>query len=249
MAKFVKFIGGGLGWAMGGPIGAMFGYFMGSMIDNAISGKDETDTERPYGTRSRARTTPGDFAASLLVLSAAVMKADGKVLKSELTFVKDFFTRQFGADTTTEQMLLLKEILKQDIPLQDVCLQIKANMDYAARTQLMHYLFGIAQADGSIDNSEIDIIVTISNYMGISRLDFESIKAMFVKSVDRDYKVLELDPECTDLDVKRAYRKMATKFHPDKVSHLGEEHQKAAKEKFQKISESYENIKKKRGIR
>ena len=124
MAKFVKFIGGGLGWAMGGPIGAMFGYFMGSMIDNAISGKDETDTERPYGTRSRARTTPGDFAASLLVLSAAVMKADGKVLKSELTFVKDFFTRQFGADTTTEQMLLLKEILKQDIPLQDVLLRL-----------------------------------------------------------------------------------------------------------------------------
>ncbi|NQY67593.1 MAG: TerB family tellurite resistance protein [Flavobacteriales bacterium] len=244
MAKFVKYLGGGLGWAFGGPIGGLFGYFMGSMIDNALSGED-TET----GTRSSGRTTPGDFGASLLVLSAAVMKADGKVLKSELSFVKDFYRNQFGAAQTNEQMAMLKELLKQDIPLQDVCLQIKANMDYSARLQMMHYLFGIARADGNVDNSEIDVIVTIARFMGIRPMDFESIKAMFVKSVDGDFKVLELDPNCTDDELKKAYRKMAVKFHPDKVSHLGDDHQKAAKEKFQKITDAHENIKKQRGLK
>jgi len=247
MAKFVKYIGGGLGWTVGGPIGALFGYFMGSLIDDAISGSDKTQTRTRRGTRYR--TTPGDFGASLLVLSAAVIKADGRVLKSELDFVRQFYNTQFGTRETKEHMLILKELLKRNIPVQDVCLQIKANMDYSARLQLMTYLFGIARSDGNVDSSEVNIIITISKFMGIRPMDFESIKAMFVKGADSDYKVLELNPDCTDAEVRKAYRKMASKFHPDKVAHLGESHKKPAKEKFQKISEAYRNIKKSRGIK
>ena len=61
---------------------------------------------------------------SLLVLVAAVMKADGKVVKSELDYVKQFFVRQFGQESAKQALLMLKDILKQEIPVRDVCLQI-----------------------------------------------------------------------------------------------------------------------------
>ncbi len=71
---------------------------------------------------------------------------------------------------------------------------------------------------------------------------------MFVKDINSAYKVLEISPEATDDEVKAAYRKMAVKYHPDKVAHLGDDIQHAAKEKFQHLSAAYEEIKKQRGM-
>jgi len=237
MGKYGKWIGGGLGWAFGGPIGGILGFVFGAMYDKMQGNKYE---ERQTGR--------GDFSASLLILTAAVIKADNKILKSELDFVKRFFVQQFGAEAAKEQILLLKEILKQEIPLQEVALQIKTYMDYQSRLQLMHYLWGISGADGNFHPNEINTIEIIGTNLGISQSDFNSIKAMFVKDVDSAYKILEITPNATVEEIKKAYRKMALKYHPDRVSHLGEEFQKAAKEKFQKVGAAYEAIKKKRGF-
>jgi len=239
MGKYAKWIGGGLGWAFGGPIGAFVGFMFGSMFDKMNSGEMELN---------HAGTRAGDFALSLLVLSAAVMKADGKVLKSELNFVKQFLVNQFGESNAKDLLKNLKEILNRDIPLRDVCLQISGSMDHASRLQLMHYLFGIAQADGVIDKSELYLIQQIASYLRISQKDFASIKAMFIDDTNSSYKILEIDSKATDEEVKKAYRKMAVKYHPDKVSHLGEDFQKAAKDKFQKVNEAYQKIKKERGF-
>ena len=236
---FGKWIGGGLGWAFGGSIGAIIGFALGSMID----GKTEM-AELPPG-----RTGGGDFAVSLLVLSAAVMKADGKVLKSELNYVKQFLRVQFGEQIATEQLQTLREILKQDIPLQDVAFQIRDYMDYDSKLQLMHYLWGIAQADGKIDTTESQLLDRIATMLGIIPPDAESIKAMFVQSTDEAYKILEISKDASDDEIKKAFRDMAKKYHPDRVSHLGEEYRKAAEEKFKKVNEAYEKIKKERGIK
>ena len=241
MGNLGKWIGGGLGFVMGGPIGAVLGFLVGSMVDN-------TTIQTSTYTTSARHTTPGDFGMSLLVLVAAMMKADNKVLKSELDYVKQFFIRQFGQSTAREALVMLKDILKQDIPVRDVCQQISKNMDYSSRLQLLHLLFNISQADGTMHPSELDAIEKMAGYMGIASSDFLSIRNMFVPETDSSYKILEIEPTATDEVVKKAYRKMAMKYHPDKVSHLGEEFRRSADEKFKKVNEAYEKIKKERNM-
>jgi DnaJ like chaperone protein len=121
-------------------------------------------------------------------------------------------------------------------------------MNYSARLQLIHFLFGVALADDKIDSGELNMIAHISGQMGISVSDFESIQAMFIPNTDGDYKILEIERLATDEEVKKAYRRMAMKYHPDKVIHLGEDFQHAAKEKFQRVNQAYENIKKERNL-
>ena len=241
MGSFGKWIGGGLGFIMAGPLGAVLGFLAGSMIDN-------TTIQTGTSTRSPVNTAPGDFAMSLLVLIAAMMKADGKILKSELDYVKQFFVRQFGQSTASEALVMLKDILKQDIPVRDVCVQISKNMDYSSRLQLMHLLFNISVADGSINSLELEAIEKMSGYLGIASSDYVSIKNMFVPETDSSYKILEIEQTATDEEVKKAYRRMAMKYHPDKVSHLGEEFRKSAEDKFKKVNEAYNRIKKERNI-
>ncbi len=237
MAKFGKWIGGGLGWAFAGPIGAIIGFAIGSYID-------ESQSKSVEGSQG------GDFDVSLLVLAAAVIKADKKVSQHELEYVKRFFTQNFGEAHAQQRMEMLQEILNQDIPLQDVCDQIRGNMNYYGRLQLLHFLFGIAKADGEVDDVEAKVIEQISAYMKIKSEDFESIKAIFYGEGKSEaaYKILEVDPEASDEEIKKAYRKMAVKYHPDKVGHLGEEAKKGAKEKFQKVQDAYDKIKRERGM-
>lgn len=238
MANWSKWIFGGLGWAMGGPIGGIVGFALGAVVG--------TIAEQP--TNVKGKTQSGDFAVSLLVLCAAVMKADKHVLKSELEFVKQFFVRQFGTEHAKELILLLREILKQDYSLYDVCSQISRHLDYPSRLQLLHLLFGISQADGEVHEQEVLIINNIASSLGINAGDFDSIKAMFVRDNHSAYKILEVEHTATNEEIKKAYKQMALKHHPDKVHHLGEDFQKAAQEKFKTINQAYEQIKKERGI-
>lgn len=241
-SRYGKWVGGGLGWAFGGPIGAIMGFVFGSMYDSMSTGTYEY-------TPGQTQTRPADFSASLLVLAAAVMKADERVMRSELDYVKQFLVRNFGQETAAEQILVLREILKQDINLYEVSNQIKTYMEYASRLQLLHFLFGISSADGQFHPKEIDTIETISGYLGISRNDYQSIRSMFIKETSSSYKILEISPNASDEEIKKAYRKMAVKYHPDKVSHLGGDVQKAAKEKFQAVQDAYDRIKKERGVK
>lgn len=235
---YSKWIGGALGWSFGGPIGAIIGVALGSVMD-AMSSENITTYQKSY---SKGQTQSGDFEVSLLILASVVIKSDGKQDQRELDFVRQQFVGMYGKERANHAFKLFKDISKQNIPLHDVCLQIRQMMNHPSRLQLVHFLFGIAKADGMVSESEVNSIHTISNYLGISHLDFESIKAMFYKSTDNAYKILEITKEATVDEIKAAYRKMAKKYHPDKVTHLGEEHQKGAEEKFKQVQEAYEQL-------
>jgi DnaJ like chaperone protein len=234
--SFAKWIGASIGWSFGGPIGAIIGLALGSLVDNS-SGKSQTQN------RMRAQTQPGDFEVSLLILASLVIKADGKQDRRELDFVRRQFVQMYGKARANQAFRLFKAINQQsNISLRQVCLQIQQMMDHASRLQLLHFLFGIAKADGAVAASEVSVIEQIAQYLRISANDFQSIKAMFYSSQANAYKILEIEKGASPQAIKKAYRKMAKKFHPDKVQHLGEAHQKGAEEKFRKVQEAYEQL-------
>ena len=240
--------------------GAILGFIVGSLIDNyqSLMGRARAQAEsegRSFNPEDvfryyQQQSSANDIPTMLMVLSAAVMKADGKILKAELNYVKTFFNQQFGPQFSTRHLQELKRFLDSDtIPLEQICNDIRMRTPAEVRVQLLHYLFGIAKADNDVSESEIRVIERIASLLGVSRTDFESVKNMFYRNIDSDYKILGIDASASDDEVKKAYRKMAIKFHPDKVAQMGEEYQKGAKEKFQQIQDAYEAIKKRRGFK
>lgn len=271
-----KWIAGVLGWVAYGPIGALLGYFFGSVIDKTMdaarqigSGTSNSGSGGAYtrggtwpgsgagtgaGTSQGSRTTystteqRNSFFVSLLVLSAAVIRADGKTVQSEINVVKDFIRRNFGDYAVNEAERILNNLSSQQIDIYSVGTQIAGNMNYSQRLQLFHYLTQIAIADGDFSKSEKDVLEAIGGAIRLNSSDISSIIAMHYKDKESAYAVLEISRSATNDEVKAAYRRMAMKYHPDKVATLGPEVQKAAEEKFRKIQEAYETIKKERGI-
>ncbi|WP_430816813.1 TerB family tellurite resistance protein [Carboxylicivirga sp. RSCT41] len=242
MGLLGSFLGAQLGWWTMGSIGAILGLVFGHITEEQasfIKGKKQSP-------RQQSRS---GFLATLLVLIAAVMKADGRVVKSELDYVKRSLVATFGEDEAAKALLMLRDILNQDIPLNDVVHQARVNIDYPSKVQLMHLLFGIALADGKVTSDEQHYLFHISSGLGISKQDFEAVSAMFIKSTTSAYKTLEINKDASDDEVKKAYKKMAMRFHPDKVAHLGEDIRKDAEAKFKKINDAYMEIKKERGIK
>lgn len=260
-----RWIVGILGWVSGGPIGALLGFFLGAAVERyadflrqlsggeAESGYDRT----PYGTSQRSATSSrgytateqrNSFLVSLLVLSSAVIKADGTTRQAELDCVRDFVRRNFGDSAVPEAMRMLDSMRSQNVNIYSVGGQIADNMNYSQRLQLFHYLTQIAIADGDFTKSEKDVLEAIAGAIRITSSDAASVIAMFYKDNDSAYSVLGISPSATNDEVKAAYRRMAMKNHPDKVATLGPEVQKAAAEKFRQVQEAYDTIKRARGI-
>lgn len=267
-----RIIGLIIGAIFGGLWGALGGYLIGGLISSF------TGNSRVSYSFQRHNFSQTDFIDVLMRLTAAVMQADNKLLKSELDYVKTYLVKNIGATRAQEAILKLRDYLNQNIDIQDVCNNIKQNSNIQERILILQFLFGLAQADGHIDDIEINVIRNIAIGIGITSSTFEALKSMFVgysyqggygsgygygygydsgsgnygstsyHDLNDDYKILEVSPDATDEEVKKAYRKAAIKHHPDKVNHLGEEMRKAAEEKFAKVNEAYDRIKKSRGM-
>ena len=263
MSSFTKYLFAGLGWALGGPIGAILGYLLGKSISsNNPSVETFHETTRPRGPY-RNTGTQQDINAALMVLIAAVMKADGQVRRSELDYVKRFLLKNYGEEHGKEMLQVLKKMVEQDIPLEQVCAQIKVNTDYSTRYHMVDFLFGIGAADGVFHQTELSLLRLIANYLGISQSDYVSIYERHVgsgysrsysnnqsfgqSSNKKDpYKVLGITSDATDDEVRKAYRRMAMKYHPDRVAGMSEELQRNAAEQMKEINSAFETIKQQR---
>ena len=214
------------------------------LIQKIFSGTRSVITTQKSGSVS-----PADFELNLLSLCSVVIKADGKVSQSEMDYVQRYFVSTYGKEKANAIFRTFNEVIKKrEISTQRICDYMNLRTRVEVRLQLVHFLFGIAQADGSVSPAEINKIQEIAGYLRIGTQDFESIKAMFIKSADNAYKILEIEKSASDDEVKKAYRTMAKKYHPDRVNNEDEAIKKGAEEKFKEVQIAYETIQKERGI-
>ncbi|MDG2492505.1 MAG: TerB family tellurite resistance protein [Flavobacteriaceae bacterium] len=241
----IKWIGALLGYTYFRFFGGLLGYFIGS----AIEGMFKTKARVSFNSNNYRSMGSSQFELNLLALAAMVIKADGKVEEKELRFVRNYFIANYGADyAATIFSRFNSEIKKEAQNLSEVALLFVNGVPYNTRLQIVHFLFGIANSDGSISDVEIKKIDQIAVALGIRFSNFESIKAMFVQQAGNAYKILEIDSSATDAEIKKAYRTMAKKYHPDKLNTADSAMKKGAQEKFQKIQAAYEKIRKERGF-
>ena len=244
-----KWILGGLGFVVGGPIGALIGVFIASMFDESKNTLNNTESARTmnYGRR---RATQGDISVSIIVLLACVIKADGRVLKVEINYIKPFLVRTFGEEQAKQALALLKQLLNEQIDPVAVSRQMAQYINYSTRLELVRLLLEVSNSDGDIAPQELNVIEIIATNMAVQQADYQSLLALYQrhKDVNWAYTALEISPSATNDEVKKAYRRMAMKYHPDKVANAGEELRKQATDKFRGINEAYEHIKKQRGM-
>ena len=212
--------------------GALIGFFIGSFLSPKVK-----------------KISSKDFEINLLALASLVIKADGKVTQNELDFVRRYFISAYGKNRANEVFTIFNQNVKnKGISVSKISRLFNLALNYESRLQVIHFLFGIAKADGNISELEIKKLLEFSNLFKLSYADFLSIKAMFIKETDNAYKILELDKTATNDQIKKSYRELAKKHHPDKVQHLGDAYVKAAQDKFQQIQKAYQNIKNERGF-
>lgn len=271
-----KWIGSALGWILSGGnvLGAIAGYCIGSLLSDATS-----TAERENGFNENGNTFRNDysdtqfnqrpfeedrnsFLFSMLVLSSYIIKADGKIMHSEMNCVRNFLRNNFGEQAVQQgEDILLKlfEMQKQQgattfkETIRKSCVEISFHMNIGQRLQLLDYLIIIAKVDGTVSPEEVYALKEVAAYLGLSAQDVDSMLNMEASSnqqigLDEAYKILGISPNATNDEVKAAYRKMALKHHPDRVSTLGDDVCEAAEKKFQEINNAKERIYKARGL-
>lgn len=243
----IKWLAAVVGFVIRGFSGAILGFLFGSFIDSLSGGGRGPSTV--FKDMTRQQVSPADFELNLLSLCSIVIKADGNISQREMDYVRQYFVGTYGKDKANAIFRTFNDINKKhEISAQRICTFLNQRTRYEVRLQLLHFLFGIAQADGSVSKPEISKIREIAGYLRVALQDFESIMAMFIKSADNSYKILEIEKSASNEELKKAYRKMAKKYHPDRVNTADEAIKKGAEEKFKEVQKAYETIQKERGL-
>lgn len=255
-----KWIGGILGFMTMGPLGALAGFTLGSLLDgNGLFGNTYEKGQAEAANYDEGQRN--SFLFSLLVMASYIIRADKRIMHSEMEYVRQFLRTNFGEGAVSqgEQILLNLFEQRKQMELQNPMAfkntihecgaQIATNLPYEQRLQLLDFLVNIAKSDGNVCSEEIAALKEVAQSMGLSVREVESMLNLSGNSLDEAYKVLEIEPTSTDAEVKAAYRRLALKHHPDRVATLGEDVKRAAEEKFQQINNAKERIYKARGIK
>ncbi len=236
MARYEKWLGAGIGFFAGGPMGSLLGFAAGKSL--------EPDTKKYSKT---AHTS--EFETNLIVLAAAVIRADGKVVTDEINFTRDFFKLNFAPEYVNEKMNILHHCLQRNYDPRKACDDLRISTTPSTRYQIVNFLFDVGLSDGQLDKRESDLIFTLAGWLNINDVDFKKIKASFADDIRvPHYELLNIKITATYEEIKTSYRKLVLQYHPDRNAHLSPAEQKALAEKFRKIQEAFEKIKEERGF-
>ena len=268
MGWWGKIVGGAVGFMIGGPIGALLGIAIGSNFGNA--GRGFAGIGGPQMARGEQERVQMAFFTATFSIMGAVAKADGKVTKDEISLAEDVM-RQMNLNGEMRQaaMRLFIKGKQDDFPLEDVLMQFR--QECHRRSNLIRMFIEIqiqaAYADGDLHPAEDRMLLSMCEMLGFHEQVYRQIEAMVKSSMGQGgghyqqsgsrsqassaltraeaYAILGITPQSTGADIKKAYRRLMSQHHPDKLVSKGlpEEMMKLATEKSQKIRDAYELLK------
>jgi DnaJ like chaperone protein len=263
MSWFSTVVGGAFGFLLGGPLGAILGASVGHQFSKGLEGFEVGETLNP-GDQHRVQMA---FFSATFSVMGHIAKADGHVSPEEISLANRVMNEMaLNSDMRATAINLFQQGKQADFPLDDVLAQFYKECH--RRTDLIRMFLEIqlqeAFADGILKVSEERILLHICNELRISRFDYERLKIQLQaqqrfqgrgyytknapqkSSLQDAYGVLGLTPSASKAEVKKAYRRLMSQNHPDKLVAKGlpEEMMRLAKEKTQKISKAYETIQK-----
>lgn len=255
-----RIVGAALGAIGIGPIGTFLGYILGKSLDECFEKNDaDTESDAPqyaYNNNVRHDLERNSFMAVLLTGITYVIRADGKVMHSEMQCLRSFLRQNFGEAAVAEGeaiVLRLIERQKQDPytfrnEVLACCQQLRKMLDSSQIDILLNFYVAIAKADNQVPQSEVDAIRELATALGFSNEYVDQLMGLGGKTLDDAYKVLGVSSSASDAEVKRAYRKLVIENHPDRVATLGDDIRRAAERKLQQINDAKEKIWAARGM-
>ena len=195
------------------------------------------------------------YNRNLLILASKVIKADGTINKIEQGFVRNYFIKNYGNKKANRAFEQFKKVSLDKTSIEETCKKVHDLLTYQECFDFVKFLFGIAHSDGKVTQAEELEIRKIAGYLFLRKKDYIYLQSIFYKTAaasnyrqaySYNYETIGLSKFATDLEIKKAYRTLAKKYHPDRLTNITEGDLQVAKEKFQKIQEAYEKIKKER---
>ena len=217
-----KWIGGVMGFMTMGPLGALAGFVLGSMFDGVNSLDDAGSNGNDRGSMHNGQEYSSyegqrnSFLFSLLVMASYIIRADGKVMHSEMEFVRTFLRVNFGEQAVAEGQQILMNLFEQrkqmdrtnpmafKNTIRECGVQIAQNMSYEERLQLLNFLANIAKSDGNVCQAEIEALKEVAVAMQLSLSEVDSMLNLGGDSLEESYKVLEVSPSATNEEVRAA---------------------------------------------
>jgi len=262
-----KLIGGAFGFMLGGPLGAILGVALGHNFDKGLralpQGGYSTEEFAP-GDRERVQTA---FFTATFSVMGHLAKADGQVSRAEIRVAEEVMSQMvLGPDMRETAIRLFNEGKAPGFPLDEVVQQFRDECH--GRTTLiqmfLEILLAAAYADGRMEPAEDRMMLHICSLLGISEFEYRRLERMVraqtgfdgasagpaAPSLDAAYAVLGVDAGASAAEIKKAYRRLLSQHHPDKLVSKGlpEEMMKVAAQKTHEIKQAYERIKKERGL-
>jgi DnaJ like chaperone protein len=252
MAWWGTLLGGTLGYMFGGPLGALLGAALGRNFDRGIR---VTGEHAAYGIGQQERVQAAFFTASFSIMGH-IAKADGKVTATEIASAEAIMARmQLDSRQRRAAIKLFNEGKREDFPLHDVLMQFRREC-HGRRNLVQMFLeiqIAVAMADGRLHAAERRLIFSIGQELGFTHAAIEHLFSFTGRSeqapqrgqsLEDAYEILGVSKASTDAEIKKAYRRLMSQHHPDKLIAKGlpDEMVKIATEKTQKIKAAYEAI-------
>ncbi len=244
-----KLVGGTIGFVLGGPLGAIAGAAFGHAIDrNNFQSHPRVSS---YSGQYRAQMT---FFVGAFSMLARLVQADGKVTTSEISSIETIMAQDLHLDPSSRQtaMQIFNSALHSSESFDKFALQFYN--EFYQQPQILELmleiLMKVAVADGRFGREEESLILAAVRIFDFGESRYKILKQRYVKHDGYSYSVLGITEGASVEDIKKAYRKLVTEYHPDKIAAKGlpEEFNQFAANKFREIQEAYENIRKERGF-